>query len=159
MVKEALGKESFRDAASADEANQLLTETIIAANKHCFSLKQGGANQNQVWWNNECKDASSKTRRLEREWRKHPADLQRRTEYQKSIAVKRRLILKRKREAWEHYCAHFTTTRGNQSLWNLMKTMSGKFKQGSNRQTRVQVTEREYSYEKKVIAKSLLKAR
>ena len=103
IVKNALVKENFRNASSADEANQILTEAIIAASKHCFSLKHRGANQNRSkpWWNKDCKDACSKTRRLEREWRKHPADLQRRIEYKKSMAVKRRLILKGKREAWE----------------------------------------------------------
>ncbi|EFX63481.1 hypothetical protein DAPPUDRAFT_268353 [Daphnia pulex] len=113
----------------------LITPTDLGlngANEKCFKKSKPSRARNsepsRPWWNAECNTLVKNARTALKNWCKSPTSLHLRTEWKKAEALKKRHIIKAKKEAWSSFISNLGP-QDQPRLWTFTKSMLGK---GSN---------------------------
>nr|CAH0101968.1 unnamed protein product [Daphnia galeata] len=78
------------------------------------------------WWDAACTSTVQNARRAYREWRTSPLSAQKRENWKKAEAQKRKHIIQAKRAAWRSHLSNLDSREDPAKLWNFVKAMLGK---------------------------------
>lgn len=137
LVAAHLEKASFLTISAPEVAYQSFHNALIAASTHHFKRSDPSSSpppqseRRRPWWDKNCNAVVHAAKKAFKEWRDSPLSQEKRTSWKKADAIKRRHILKAKREAWKEYISNLSPKEDPSKVWNFVRSMLGK-KKSSN---------------------------
>jgi ribonuclease HI/exonuclease III len=132
LIDTALIELKFSEIQNPEAATTAFMTGLNGANEKCFKKSNPSRARNsepsRPWWNAECNTLVKNARIALRNWCKSPTSLHLRTEWKKAEALKKRHIIKAKKEAWSSFISNLGP-QDQPRLWTFTKSMLGK---GSN---------------------------
>ena len=101
--------------------NTFYRTLINTTNKFFKPPKKKNRREAPNWWNADCKKALAAARKARRKWLKNPFSITLKTHLNRAEAVKKRTILRAKRESWLKYLKSLETTKNPKEFWNYVR--------------------------------------
>lgn len=125
-ISDYLRREHILTIANPKEAFKIFYTAITQASKETFRLK---SNRSQTkypqrpWWNPECSKRVALCRKAWRTWTKWFTP-ENKSDLNRAIAEKKKIILTSKRNAWDKFLASINMNKDPKATWNFVKKMS-----------------------------------
>ena len=78
------------------------------------------------WWDKKCNMVVNAARKAYRKWRDSPLSVEKRENWKKAEAVKRRHIIQAKKDSWKTHLTNLDICDDPSKLWNFVRGMLGK---------------------------------
>ncbi len=125
-----LDKKSFTSISDPASASQTLTNEILLVSNKFFRKRtppsKPKSEPGRPWWSEECSQLVKATRKAFRLWRDSPTSSEKRAEWCKAEAIKKKTIIRAKRAAWVSVLSSLNPSGGQSQLWSFTKSMLGR---------------------------------
>lgn len=129
-ISRILVDNGFLDILDPLEKYSLFRDAILDASKLCFSITKPESHKKQEparpWWNEDVKRKVALARKAFKQWRLDPCSDSKRAAWSVAEAIKRKTILRARRDSWAIFVSNLNPQNGRKLMWAFIKAMNGR---------------------------------